>query len=226
ADLKHALVLKEILDRFCNFSRYRVNARKTIIFFSRGVNNDPSAKLTSLLGFQKVHNLGTYLGMSLFHNRVTYSTLRFVVEKRKEDAQSYGKPLLRYGLYYAKTYVDLLHVLRDYLAAREVWLSIVPTNLQRGDVQAKWGIILGYNHYLGIYSVFDAELWEILDGLTLIRRRGYNIVFIHTNSLEVVKALQDIYLVELSLALMALERSTDVQVFDDILEELVVVLRA
>ncbi|MBA0570789.1 hypothetical protein Golob_004398, partial [Gossypium lobatum] len=95
-----------------------------------------------------------------------------------------------------------------------------------GDVQAKWGIILGYNHYLGIYSVFDAELWEILDGLTLIQRRGYNNVFIHTNILEVVKALQDIYLVELSLALMALKRSTDVQVFDDILEELVVVLRA
>ncbi|MBA0629010.1 hypothetical protein Godav_023634, partial [Gossypium davidsonii] len=96
----------------------------------------------------------------------------------------------------------------------------------RGDVQAKWGIILGYNHYLGIYLVFDAEIWEILDDLTLIQRRGYNNVLIHTNSLEVVKALQDIYLVELSLALMALERSTNMQVFDDILEELIVVLRA
>ncbi|MFQ6646101.1 hypothetical protein Gotur_019142 [Gossypium turneri] len=99
-------------------------------------------------------------------------------------------------------------------------------SLLGGDVQAKWGIILGYNHYLGICSVFDAELWEILDGLTLIQRRGYNNVLIHTNSLEVVKALQDIYLVELSLALMALKRSTDVQVFDNILEELVLVLKA
>ncbi|MBA0749576.1 hypothetical protein Gogos_003483 [Gossypium gossypioides] len=98
--------------------------------------------------------------------------------------------------------------------------------LSGGDVQEKWGMILRYNHYLGICLVFYAKLWEILDGLTLIQRRGYNNVLIYTNSLEFVKALQDIYLVELSLALMASERSTNVQVFDDILEELVIVLRA
>lgn len=63
-------------------------------------------------------------------------------------------------------------------------------------------MILGYNHYFGICLVFDAELWEILDGLTLTQRRGCNKILIHTNILEVVKALQDIYLVELSLALV------------------------
>ncbi|MBA0753883.1 hypothetical protein Gogos_019946, partial [Gossypium gossypioides] len=34
--------------------------------------------------------------------------------------------------------------------------------------------ILGFNHYLGDYSVFDAELWGILDGLILLERQGYN----------------------------------------------------
>ncbi|KAA3477163.1 LINE-1 reverse transcriptase isogeny [Gossypium australe] len=32
-------------------------------------------------GFQKVHELGSYLGISLFHKRITNATLRFVVEK-------------------------------------------------------------------------------------------------------------------------------------------------
>ncbi|MBA0702486.1 hypothetical protein Goari_022116, partial [Gossypium aridum] len=33
--------------------------------------------------------------------------------------------------------------------------------------------ILGFNHYLGDYSVFDTELWGILNGLILLQRQGY-----------------------------------------------------
>ncbi|MBA0631874.1 hypothetical protein Godav_000706 [Gossypium davidsonii] len=45
------------------------------------MEDDLNDRLSSILGFQKVHNLGTYLGMPLFHNRITCSTLRFMVEK-------------------------------------------------------------------------------------------------------------------------------------------------
>ncbi|MFQ6625481.1 hypothetical protein Gotur_006445, partial [Gossypium turneri] len=38
----------------------------------------------------------------------------------------------------------------------------------------------------------------ILDDLAFIQRRGYNKVVIHMDSLEVVKALQDIYLADSS----------------------------
>ncbi|MBA0612531.1 hypothetical protein Godav_013127 [Gossypium davidsonii] len=51
--------------------------------------------------------------------------------------------------------------------------------------------IMGYNRYLGKCSVFDAELWGILDGLALIQYRRYDGVMIQTDSLEVVKAIQD-----------------------------------
>lgn len=80
-DLKHGRTLKRILDRFINLSGYRVNARKTNMFFYGEVDEALSNLLSNLLGFQKVHDLGTYLGIPLFHKRVTTSTLRFVVDK-------------------------------------------------------------------------------------------------------------------------------------------------
>ncbi|MBA0693818.1 hypothetical protein Goari_004165 [Gossypium aridum] len=43
--------------------------------------------------------------------------------------------------------------------------------------------------FIGNCSIFDAELWGILDGLKLIQRRGHSNVVIHSNSLKVVKAI-------------------------------------
>ncbi|MFQ6628371.1 hypothetical protein Gotur_007819 [Gossypium turneri] len=51
--------------------------------------------------------------------------------------------------------------------------------------------IMGYNRYLDKCSVFDAELWGILDGLALIQYRRYDDVMIQTDSLELVKSIQD-----------------------------------
>ncbi|MFQ6644556.1 hypothetical protein Gotur_019473 [Gossypium turneri] len=60
----------------------------------------------------------------------------------------------------------------------------------RGVVRDKEGIwIVGYHRFLGKCSVFDAELWGILDGLKIIQRRGHIHVTIQTNSLEVVKSI-------------------------------------
>ncbi|KAK5837294.1 hypothetical protein PVK06_013104 [Gossypium arboreum] len=38
-------------------------------------------------------------------------------------------------------------------------------------------------------SIFDTELWSILDGLTLLLNRNLNRILIKTNSLEVIHAL-------------------------------------
>ncbi|MBA0752956.1 hypothetical protein Gogos_005624, partial [Gossypium gossypioides] len=67
---------------------------------------------------------------------------------------------------------------------------------QNGD----W--ILGFNHYLGDCSVFEVELWGVMNGLILLKRRGFNKVLIHTDSLEVVNAFQDRQLANSSSILM------------------------
>ncbi|MFQ6657498.1 hypothetical protein Gotur_027139, partial [Gossypium turneri] len=51
--------------------------------------------------------------------------------------------------------------------------------------------IFGFNKYLWSSSVFDAKLWVILDGLTILINQGYDNVLIQSNSLEAVKDLQD-----------------------------------
>lgn len=43
----------------------------------------------NLIGFQEVQNLGSYLGVPLLHDRVTISTLNFMMEKVRHKLQSW-----------------------------------------------------------------------------------------------------------------------------------------
>ncbi|MBA0785728.1 hypothetical protein Gotri_026079 [Gossypium trilobum] len=66
--------------------------------------------------------------------------------------------------------------------------------------EGEW--IVGFNLYLGLCTVFDAELWGVLDGITLIHERGYQKVMIHKDNLKVVKVIQDAYLTDSCSALL------------------------
>ncbi|KAA3462709.1 reverse transcriptase [Gossypium australe] len=81
ADSRHGGVLKTILDDFCALSGHKINARKTNIFFSKGVDEIMVNTISTMFGFQRVHNLGHYLRVPLFHQRVISSTFQFAVEK-------------------------------------------------------------------------------------------------------------------------------------------------
>ncbi|KAK5838405.1 hypothetical protein PVK06_007134 [Gossypium arboreum] len=49
--------------------------------------------------------------------------------------------------------------------------------------------IIGYNIFLGSCSMFEAELWGILDGLNTLIDRGLDNVMVQTDSLEVMMAI-------------------------------------
>ncbi|MFQ6649958.1 hypothetical protein Gotur_022468 [Gossypium turneri] len=57
------------------------------------------------------------------------------------------------------------------------------------DHYKKW--LFEFNRYLGSCSVFDAELWGILDGLTCLVDRCYDNIIIQSNNLDVVKNIQE-----------------------------------
>ncbi|MBA0726761.1 hypothetical protein Golax_002568, partial [Gossypium laxum] len=57
------------------------------------------------------------------------------------------------------------------------------------DNMGKW--ILGYNRFLEKCSVFTAELFGLLDGLTLLQKQGYDRVLIQLDNLEMVKTICD-----------------------------------
>ncbi|KAH1073057.1 hypothetical protein J1N35_025385, partial [Gossypium stocksii] len=57
------------------------------------------------------------------------------------------------------------------------------------DETRKW--LLGYNQFLGKYSIFDTKLWDILNGLLLLQKQGYDKVIIQFDNLEVVEVICD-----------------------------------
>ncbi|KAH1091470.1 hypothetical protein J1N35_018727 [Gossypium stocksii] len=60
---------------------HKISARKSNVHFSNGVVDSLCDQINLFFGFQKVSNLGRYLGVPLLHDRVTKSTLSFIVEK-------------------------------------------------------------------------------------------------------------------------------------------------
>ncbi|KAH1064622.1 hypothetical protein J1N35_029609 [Gossypium stocksii] len=57
------------------------------------------------------------------------------------------------------------------------------------DRHGDW--ILGFNNSLGHCSVFNAELWGVLDGLMIIQSRNCDGVVIRSDSQEALKAIDD-----------------------------------
>lgn len=89
ADLKYDMLLKEMLENIFEFFGHKINVRKTNIFFSKGVEESMADMINSLHGFQRVQNLGHFLAVPLFHQKVTNSTMYFVVEKVCRKLQSW-----------------------------------------------------------------------------------------------------------------------------------------
>lgn len=55
------------------------------------------------------------------------------------------------------------------------------------DINGQW--LFGFNRYLRKCSIFDAELWGILEGLKLIQKRGHDRVIILSDNLDVIRAI-------------------------------------
>ncbi|KAA3488057.1 RNA-directed DNA polymerase (Reverse transcriptase) [Gossypium australe] len=62
AEMGQAHVLKDILRRFCDLSGHRISPMKSNMFFSKGVDTRLRDQISQFFGFQKVLNLGKYLG--------------------------------------------------------------------------------------------------------------------------------------------------------------------
>lgn len=88
AQMEQARLLDSILKQFCASSGHRISGRKSNIFFSKSTEGDVRNQISQMFGFQEVQNLGTYLGVPLLHERITSSTLSFIVEKVRRKLQN------------------------------------------------------------------------------------------------------------------------------------------
>ncbi|KAA3466548.1 putative Transposon TX1 [Gossypium australe] len=79
ASKEQAGVVNNILDTFCYYSGQKMNKGKSQAFFSPNTLVDKAYEIFVKMGFNRVEDLGFYLGMLLFHSRVTVITFDFVV---------------------------------------------------------------------------------------------------------------------------------------------------
>ncbi|XP_038992548.1 uncharacterized protein LOC120116044 [Hibiscus syriacus] len=84
ADHDQVNLLGAILDQFSRFFGHMVNSNKTRVFFTGNKNDELINQLCIPLGFQVSKDLGKYLGMPLFHNRVTKNTFQFIIDKVRQ----------------------------------------------------------------------------------------------------------------------------------------------
>ncbi|MBA0576181.1 hypothetical protein Golob_000009, partial [Gossypium lobatum] len=192
ADKNQAKLLKGILKDFYNFSRRRMNTRKSNVFFSIGVSEDPRKTFSDILGFNRLSVFGKIETLFIFQG-ITWST---------ED-------VIKTSFSWAKQYILALKV---NVSNRKVPIVVVPKLgnwihlnsheavkeesgfvMIGGVLRDRYGgWIVGYNRSVGICSVLDFELWGILEGLTIAMDRGFDRVLIVSDSHEAVQAIQGV----------------------------------
>lgn len=67
ADVAQAMMIKDVLNTFRSAYRHKVNTHKTNVFFSKNADARIINEIFGVLGFQETSDLGSYLGVSLFH---------------------------------------------------------------------------------------------------------------------------------------------------------------
>lgn len=81
ANINQAKVLKNVLNTFGAASGHKVNRLKTTVFFYSNMDSDHANVICSILGYCQSEDLGIYLGLPLFHRRITVNTFKFIVDK-------------------------------------------------------------------------------------------------------------------------------------------------
>ncbi|MBA0644090.1 hypothetical protein Goklo_028301, partial [Gossypium klotzschianum] len=118
------------------------------------------------------------------------------------------KDIIRISYSWARQYViaskSPLQKSRPFVATSPLVCDSVCLNTDglvrvEGDFASAGGLVqdsnrvwmFGFCRYFGCFSVLDAELWAILDGLHLTLDRGFNHILIQTDSLEAILAIQE-----------------------------------
>lgn len=79
--MSQAHVICDCLDVFCASSGQRVSDSKSHVFFSKNVHSQQRKDISDTPGFQRMDNLGRYLGVNIFHSRVKKASFFEVMDR-------------------------------------------------------------------------------------------------------------------------------------------------
>lgn len=81
ASVQQASSIEKVLRVFYGFFGQKINTTKSKLFVSKNVRRSFATTLSKNFGIPLSHSLGTYLGVPLFHNRVSGKMISFILEK-------------------------------------------------------------------------------------------------------------------------------------------------
>lgn len=120
------------------------------------------------------------------------------VDEIVKDAYSWAKQLIssRKGGGFVR------QVLREGMVETEGWIRLKTDRAVKintkctvvevlRDHNGNW--ILEFNSRLRKYSIFEAELWGILDGVTLVQGRQHDMILVQTDNMKVIGATKEAF---------------------------------
>lgn len=81
----------ECIENFAKASRQRMNKTKTKICFSKNVHSSRTLSLSQRMGVGLTADLGKYLGVNLFHQRVYKTSFAPILEKTKRKLSGWKR---------------------------------------------------------------------------------------------------------------------------------------
>ncbi|PKI59227.1 hypothetical protein CRG98_020390 [Punica granatum] len=77
------IAIKDILDKFCQWSGQEINSSKSGLFFSKNTTVDSRRSAKSILGIRKLKENARYLGNPMFIKRKRKESFQFLIDKIK-----------------------------------------------------------------------------------------------------------------------------------------------
>ena len=74
-------VVMECLERFSHLSGQKISRQKSSIFFSQGVEEQKKEVISTISGKPTTKNMGTYLGTSSIHGRITVGSYQLIDDR-------------------------------------------------------------------------------------------------------------------------------------------------
>lgn len=79
--MAQARIMGEVLHQFCLFSGQKVNLHKSRVWYSKNTSPSMIQQITANFGIPSTSNLGMYLGIPLFHDRLTSRHFQYLEER-------------------------------------------------------------------------------------------------------------------------------------------------
>ena len=87
-------IVRSIMAEFCGISGQKINMDKSKFFYSQNVKSTVVKEISKIIGINETKNLGKYLGVPLFHSRVTKGMFQPLLDRVRMKLAGWKNPII------------------------------------------------------------------------------------------------------------------------------------